>query len=300
MHIGLIDVDSKYPNLALMKISAYHKTIGNNVSWFSPLFPQYFDKVYASKVFTKSIINYVPADAIQGGSGYNYKTILPENIEHIYPDYSLYPNVDYAMGFLTRGCINKCPFCIVWKKEGILHKHAELEEFWNGQTKLMLLDNCLTDYKDAEKELLKIRDNDIKLNLTQGFNIRTIRPKIANILSEISLWKGKQWYFAWDNISDEKLVMKGLNILNTAGLKNWKFMCYVLVGFNSSPKEDLHRINTLEKMGIDPFVMCYVKTSYTKALAKWVNRKPLFKSTDFISYAKSRKDACYILPLLKP
>lgn len=286
MKIGLIDIDSKIPNVALMKISAYHKQLGDNVEFYTP-FKQY-DKVYASKVFkeTKSLIG-LPNGTIRGGSGFGLKNKLPKEIEHIYPDYSLY-DCDYAMGYLTRGCINNCEFCIVRKKEGILHKHAELEEFWNGQKHLMLLDNSLTDYKYADLELQKIIDNKIKLNLCQGFNVRTIKPEIAELLSKIKLWKGKQWHIAWDNIKDEKRIFKGINILNDAGIKNYKIMCYVLIGFNTTLDQDLYRINILNDFGIDPFVMPYCKNEYTHHLARWVNHKAIFNSVSFKDYMERK------------
>ncbi len=186
-------------------------------------------------------------------------------------------------GILTKNCI-------VPKKEGTLHKHADLEEFWKDQEKLMLLDNSLTDYKNANFILEKIRDLGIKLNLTQGFNIRTISLKTAKILSEIKLWRGKQWYIAWDNIHDEKQVFDGIKILNAAGIKNWKIMCYVLIGFNTSIKQDLYRINKLESIEIDPFVMSYIKNPYTRTIGKWCNRKQIFKQNpNFFEYVKNKK-----------
>ncbi len=288
MKIGLIDVDSKIPNLALMKLSAYHKKRGDTVKWWNAF--ENFDKVYASKIFTKTHYHYFPKNTIRGGSGIDLLNNLPNHIEHVYPDYSLY-NLDYAMGFVTRGCINRCPFCIVWRKEGLLRYNAPIEEFRNNQTNLMLLDNSITDCKKAIKELEKIRDLGIKLNLTQGFNVRTIKLETAKILAKIKLWKGKQWHIAWDNIKDEQKVFQGIKILNQAGIKNWKIMCYVLVNYNSSFKQDYYRIQTLEKKGIDPFVMIYRENPIspkTQALARWCNRKPLMKSCSFEKYYVSK------------
>jgi len=147
MKIGLYNVDSKIPNLALMKLSAFHKAQGNCVEWYSPLFHNEYDKIYASKVFTFSDNGYLKNDMIIGGSGWNLKCKLPEEIEHIYPDYSLYPKCDYSMGFLTRGCIRSCDYCIVPRKEGTIRKNADYFEFTKDQKRIMLLDNNILAYK---------------------------------------------------------------------------------------------------------------------------------------------------------
>lgn len=126
MRIGLIDVDghSNFPNLALMKLAAWHKDKGDSVEWYSPMFSGHMDKVYMSKVFTftPDFPYYIDADeVVKGGTGYkDYDTVLTDEIEHIFPDYSIYPDCDHAIGFLTRGCIRNCPWCVVPKKEGKL------------------------------------------------------------------------------------------------------------------------------------------------------------------------------------
>jgi hypothetical protein len=286
--IGLIDVDSKLPNLALMKLSAWHKQRGDDVKFWNAF--EHFDQIYASKVFTNTPDHYVPKDAIRGGSGYNQIPLM-DAMEHIYPDYSLY-KIDYAMGYLTRGCINKCPFCIVPQKEGILHRHAELSEFWHGQKELVLLDNALTDFKPAWKDLEFIRDQKIKLDLCQGFNVRTIKPDCAEILANIKLLH--QWRIAWDNIKDETLVMNGIHILNNAGIKNYRIMCYILVNYDSMFDQDLYRVKSIQKMGIDPFVMIYNRQNCAKKyqqLGKWCNRPQLRESCLFEEYIKEKREA---------
>jgi hypothetical protein len=284
--IGLIDVDSKYPNLALMKISAWYKSQNHNIKWWNAF--EVFDLIYASQVFTKSKNHYLPKNCVIGGSGVSLESRLSEEIEHIYPDYNLY-KIDYAMGYLTRGCINKCPFCIVWRKEGNLHKHAALQEFWHGQEKLMLLDNALTDYDHAEVELEQIRDEGLRLNLTQGFNIRTIKESTASILADIYMWeKYSQWHISWDNINEESMIRQGLDLLERVGIRPYKMMCYVLCGFNTTPDQDLYRIKQLKEWGIDPFVMPFRKSPYLNALTKWCNRKQLFGSCSFEQYAQSK------------
>lgn len=161
MKIGLLDVDGhNYPNLPLMKLSAYHKQNGDTVEWYDPLFGGHYDRVYQSKVFTftSDYEYFVNADeVIKSGTGYFYQkggTPLPDNIEHIYPDYSIYydsvpESKKTAYGFLTRGCHNNCPFCIVGKKEGLIsHKVADLSEFWSGQKYIELLDPNMFSCKD--------------------------------------------------------------------------------------------------------------------------------------------------------
>lgn len=287
MKIGLYDVDSKIPNLALMKLSTYHKQKLDIVKFWNAF--EHFDKVYASKIFDFSDKGYIPKNAICGGSGFNYKS-LPNEIEHCCPDYSLY-GIDYAMGYLTRGCINQCSFCIVPKKEGKLRKHAELTEFWNNQSNLLLLDNALTDCDCAAKDLSQIRDLGIHLDLCQGFNVRTIKHNIASILADIKLWKNGQWKIAWDDIDDEDAIMKGIELLNSVGIKNYRLMCYVLVNFDSTLDNDLYRINKLQEMKIDPFVMIFnryklPKNSIYHKLGKWCNRPQLRTTCSFLVYSK--------------
>lgn len=290
MKIGLVDVDSKIPNLALMKISAFHKQKGDEVKFWN--FFESFDKIYLSQIFTNSRFHYKTKNMVWGGSGISLETKLPDEIEHCYPDYNLY-DIEYAMGYITRGCVNKCSFCIVWRKEGKLHFHAPLEEFWDGQEKVMLLDNAITDSPLGIRELKKIQQKGIRLNLTQGFNVRKITPEKAEILAKIKLWKKKQWYIAWDFPKDRLKVLNGIEILNQAGIKNWKIMCYVLVNFNTTFDEDMNRIKELKKLGVDPFVMIYSGNPLKKkthALARWCNRKQLFNSCSFEEFFNQNKN----------
>jgi hypothetical protein len=286
MQVGLIDVDSKWPNLALMKLSAWHKNQGDRVKFWNAFEP--FDLVYASQIFSETHFPYYPRGCVIGGGGYSLETQLPPEIEHIYPDYGLY-KIDYAMGYITRGCINHCGFCIVPQKEGLLRFHAPLEEFWRTQDRVMLLDNAITDSPEGIKELEKCRQNGIRVNLTQGFNIRTMTRKIARVLAEIRLWEShSQWHFAWDDPQDENVVMQGIQILGSAGIPGPRLMCYVLVNYNTKIEEDLMRIERLEALAIDPFVMIYNKPHASQqhlALARWCNRPQLRHSCTFEGYA---------------
>ena len=198
MKIGLYDVDSKIPNLALMKLSAWHKQQGDYVEFYSPLFQ--YDRIYASKVFTFSDNGYLKNSMIKGGSGYNLTKKLPHYIEHLYPDYELY-KCEYAIGFITRGCIRNCPFCIVPKKEGKIRYNAPLEEFCKDQKEVMLLDNNILAYEHHLEELTILRDSKKKIDFNQGLDIRLITKENAKILREIKIWK--QIRFALD---DPKLI----------------------------------------------------------------------------------------------
>lgn len=281
IRIGLYDVDSTIPNLALMKLSAYYKSKGAKVEFYSP-FGGHYDKVYISKVFDFSILKYKPKGAIIGGSGYDLSVKLPNDIEHIYPDYSLY-DCDYAMGFITRGCPRKCSFCVVPEKEGKIQKVGGVNDFWKGQKKIKLLDNNLTAHPDCLDMLQELKDTKAKIDFSQGMDLRIMTPEIAESLSGVKLWK--QLHFAWDDIRLEKSIFKGLDCLVANGVKKYKIMVYILIGFDSTPEEDMYRIMKLREYGVDPFVMPFdKKNGYQRKLARWVNMKAVFKSVKWEHY----------------
>ena len=169
MKIGLIDVDShNFPNIALMKISAYHKAKGDDVEWWNGF--QAYDRVYKSKVFDETYsddVDYIinADEVIRGGTGYDLQNKLPEVIEHQYPDYDLYSGFENrAYGFLTRGCFRRCSFCIVSEKEGNTHTVADLDEFWRGQKEIVLMDSNITASKDCEKHFESLIKSKAKIN----------------------------------------------------------------------------------------------------------------------------------------
>lgn len=290
MKVGLIDVDSKMPNLALMKISAYHKKQNDNVEWYNPMFSDW-DKVYMSKIFdfTDDYMYPVKADEImRGGTGYSLKTKLPAEIEKQCPDYNLYANSgDYALGFTTRGCIRNCPFCLVPEKEGGIKAVADIYDFWTGQDKIKLLDNNLTAHDKHYKRVLRqLIDEEVEVDFSQGLDIRLITPEKARLLSKVKLWK--QIHFAFDFPGIEQKVREGIKILKENGVKAYKMMFYVLIGYNTEPEEDLYRVELLRSLGVDPFVMPYDKSDpYQKNFARWVNHKAIFKSVSWDEYRKT-------------
>ena len=282
IRIGLIDVDShNFPNLCLMKLSAYHKAQGHQVCFWSPLF--YFDVVYKSRVFTdtysKDNITVKNAgQVIKGGTGYGYGPDLPDEIEHSYPDYSLYPQYsETAYGFLSRGCPRGCGFCIVGGKEGRKsRKVADLSEFWRGQREIKLMDANLLACPDHEKLLLQLAKSRALVDFSQGLDIRLITRDNVALLNQV---RTKTVHFAWDN-PDEDLTRYFRQFLEWTSIRNPRLRrVYLLTNYGSTHEQDLYRVETLRQMGFDPYVMIYEKPTappITRHLQRWVNNKRLF------------------------
>ena len=292
MRIGLIDVDGhNFPNLPLMKLSAWHKKQGDSVEWYNPLFSGHMDKVYMSKVFsfTPDYQYFIDADeVVKGGTGYYYPDggeVLPEYVEHIYPDYSIYPELTYetAYGFLTRGCPRGCDFCIVGKKEGrCSSKVANLDEFWNGQKNIVLLDPNMfacRDWKDLSQQLI---DSRAWVDFSQGCDIRIMTDEKAEYMKRMKI---KQVHFAWDKYEDKYIVIPKFKAFKeTTGWDKRKLPVYVLVNFNTTLEQDLDRIYTLRDLGYLPYVMIYEKENLPKGhvirrLQRWVNMRAVFETT---------------------
>jgi len=292
MNVCLIDVDSKIPNLALMKCSTWHKQHGDTVKLgYDPMFDKP-DLCYVSKIFNFTPEpKYLPdCEIIRGGPAYDLKARLPfpDNGDRIMPDYELYrekfPKIDYAMGRFTRGCPNRCPWCVVPKMDGNkVHKVADLTDFWCGQKVVRLMDdNIMADEDIFELCCKECHDAGVKV-IWEALDIRLITLRTAKALATVK--QAKSIHFAWDGPSQDKYIKPGLDLLRSVGLKPWRFMFYVLVGFNTSPEYDMHRIMTLKELGANPFVMPYDKKDpYQKHLARWCNNKFVFKKTDFEHY----------------
>ena len=297
MKVGLIDVDGhNFPNLALMKISAWHKQRGDTVEWCFPL--DHYDIVYQSKVFDDTYspdIDWTPnADVIhKGGTGYGLENKLPDEIEHMYPDYSLYPELtkDTAYGFLTRGCPRHCAFCIVGDKEGLRStKVADLSEFWRGQKNIVLLDpNILACRRRDKYDLLQqLADSRAVVDFSQGLDIRLTNDYVAAALSKIRV---KRLHFAWDNADQDltpyfKRFTEAYNRKSSSGK-----VVYVLTNFNSTMEQNLYRIYTLRDLGYDPYVMVYDKPNAPQEirdLQRWVNNRFIFRKCKlFEDYERS-------------
>lgn len=309
MQIGLYDVDGhNFPNLALMKLSAWHKRQGDSVEFVLPL--KHYDKIYVSKVFGdeySKISDFVlQADEIvYGGTGFaitveNGKEVyhkdrdpnLPYEIEHICPDYSLYPDLTKgkAFGFLTRGCCNNCDFCIVSKKEGMCSKKvADLSEFWNGQKEIVLLDANILACKDRIELLNQLADSKAKVDFTQGLDARFITEEVAEIFAKIKIVRV---HFAFDFMKNEKAVIRGLRIYKEiVGTNDRNAIVYILTNFNTTIEEDLYRVNMVQEAGFLPDIRIYRKHTapqILRDLQRWANNRLLYRSCKFMDYVPRR------------
>lgn len=295
--IGLIDVDHhNFPNLALMKISAYHKAQGDEVEWYMP-FSERYDKVYVSKVFsfTPDYDLVINADEVQrGGTGYaikleNGKEVyhseldmpLPPEIENIYPDYSIYPMYtrDTAYGFLTRGCPRGCAFCHVVSKEGRCSiKVSDLSNFWGGQRNIILCDPNILACKDWKILLKQLEESKANVDFNQGLDIRMMTEEKIEALKRIKI---KEFHFAWDRYEDKDKVLPKFKLFSEKWGKKFShnMMIFVLVNFNTTIEQDLERIYTLRELGYWAYVMVYDKSHCNqiyKDMQRWVNNRILF------------------------
>lgn len=312
MRVGLIDVDGhNFPNLPLMKLSAWHKSQGDSVEWYEPLFHSIgepLDKVYMSKVFsdeyTEDYQYCVNAkEVIKGGTGYcisvvDEKEVFDESknfnlsyeVEHIYPDYELYPQYtkNTAYGFLTRGCCNNCGFCIVSQKEGLCsRKVADLSEFWRGQKNIKLLDPNLLACKDHMELLQQLVDSGAKVDFTQGLDARFINERNADLLSKINI---SMLHFAFDFMKNEERIIEGLKIAkNKLQISDRNVSVYMLTNYDTTIGQDLYRITKIREVGFMPDVRIYRKESLPKRhilrdLQRWCNNRFLYRSCEFLDY----------------
>ncbi len=316
MLIGLIDVDGHhFPNLALMRISAYHKARGDLVEWWQgDLF--YYDRVYMSKIFSSIYSHDMPepvncGEVIKGGTGYcitlrddgkehfdqSKNTKLPDEIEKMFPDYSIYPQYDFAVSMTSRGCPRGCSFCHVASKEGRCSvKVADVKDFWNGQKEIKVLDPNITACREKRDLLRQYKETGAWIDFTQGIDIRLTN---ADDIADLNSMKIKRLHFAWDNPNDN-LEDKFKAFSDQYAVKDYRRkIVYCLTNYeNVSTAEHieraLYRIYKLRECGFNPYVMIYNKPSASREirdLQRWCNNKIIFaRCKRFEDYKGGKND----------
>ena len=321
MKVGLIDVDShNFPNLALMKISAYHKSKGDEVDWCCPLL--HYDIVYTSKVFGDEYgvmdSTIIQADKIiYGGTGFAISIVdgkevyektndgeLPFEIEHTYPDYGLYPELtkDTAFGFLTRGCPNNCGYCVVSKKEGRESKKvADLTEFWSGQKNIKLMDANILACRQHLDLLNQLKDSGASIDFTQGLDARFVNENNLKLLQQMKI---KMIHFAFDFMDNKDRIVSGLKLAKEyLNLDDRNSVVYMLTNYDTNIKDDLWRVKKIGELGYLPDVRIYRKAALPKRhilrdLQRWCNNRLLYRSCNFFDYVP-RADGLAIREIYK-
>lgn len=288
MQVGLWNDSTHFPNLCSMKLSAYHKSIGDKTELYDE--NHSYDLIYASKIFTESKEpDFGDTPVIRGGSGYDLHNKLPDHIEHIYPDYSLYPDFKAALGVLTRGCprLNHAQsrggFCITPDKDGCrTRKVADLSEFWNGQKEIYLLDQNLLAASERKELLQQLIDSQATITFDGGMDVRFMNDEIIEMAKKL---KVKDWHFAWDD-PKENLESKFAKVAESGLVRKDKCGVYVLTNFWSTTEQDLHRIYTLRKYGYVPYVMIYDKQKFVIDNGRWKKGVEDLYSTEQLRHFK--------------
>lgn len=264
MKVGLIDIEPKIFNTAYMQIAYYHKQLGDTVEWAAPLEYGKYDKLYCSSIFDFTDKSQVPSNAICGGTGYSLTTELPFDCDL---DYSIYPKCKTSFVWFTRGCKRKCPWCVVPEKEGDLHWVRRKQLNPKGRY-ITIMDNDFFGNPDWENVIAWLGQIPVDI---QGIDVRTLTDAKCEALAGLRRWKNKRFKIAWDIPSEETKIRNGI-IMLTESMPASSLMCYVLIGFNTTLEQDLHRVRSLQGMRIDPYVMCIDRQDrHQKKFQRWVN-----------------------------
>lgn len=261
-------------------LTIWHKKQGDEITFYNSF--EKYDKVYSSKIFTWSNDFYLRGNIEKGGTGYNLFNVLPDEIEHICPDYDLY-ETDCSYGFLTRGCIRKCPWCIVPTKEGPIRPHAEIEEFLKHKN-VIIMDNNILACDHGIKQIEKIAKLGIKVDFNQGLDSRLIDDSVANLLSKIKWLHPLR--MACDSQEQIAPLIKAVTLLRWHNVRPIKYFVYVLV--TKELQEVIERIKIIKGMHLDPFAQPFRNgekpNKIQKDFARWVNHKAIFNSVSFENY----------------
>lgn len=288
--IGLIDIDSKIPNLALMKLSAWHKAQGDDVELTIPVLAPAYDKAYVSKVFVWTGLPEMQGNVEIGGTGWDVARTLPREAEAFCPDYDLYVGMDYSVGFLTRGCNRCCPWCIVPEKEGAIKPAADIEDFLRHK-RAILLDNNVLSHSWGINQIQKIAGMDVRVDFNQGLDARMIDQITAKLLARVKWIRAIR--LACDTQAMKSHIENAVKMLRGAGFKK-EIWCYLLVADNVDDAHD--RAEFLRGLGVTPFAQPYRDRNGTepnrqaKRFARWVNRREIFKTVAWKDYGKMEED----------
>lgn len=292
MRIALHDADkTNFPNLALMKISAWQKSRGGGVEWWNPL--EQYDTVYSSKVFTFTEEDpYLPDNTIKGGTGYGVYEDLPEEIDGMFPDYSIYPDIDYAIGYLTRGCIRKCPWCVVPKKEGYVKPYRYWTEVARPNKRdVVFMDNNVLALDFGIEQMKAMIGQNVRVDFNQGLDARLITPEVAEIISRLKWIRFIR--MSADTDAMLQVVLEKVDLLKRYGVKPYRIFVYVLVTDIESAER---RCIALKNAGVDVFAQPYrdftnniEPTPEQRWFARWVNLKQIFNSTKSFKEYDRRK-----------
>lgn len=321
MKIGLIDVDGHakkkkwgatiYPNLALCKIARFHRLQGDSVEWVIGF--KHYDRIYMSKVFNFSPDDTTAYDAdeiVKGGTGYDIKSQLPHAIDRLQPDYSIYPNIpkDTAYGFLTRGCPNKCPWCVVPRKEGKIRPYMDCDEIAiEGRTKLVLMDNNILASGDyAVQQMEKIIERGYRIDFNQALDARLVDDRFARLLAKIK-WIDRRIRFGCDTQGQIDDCMRAIEHINSYGYRGEYFL-YTMLNDNFQECyerlmywwEISHRAREEHKPNIYPYAQPYRDPDNPKRpipqwqrdMAQWVNKHQIFQMTDFMCFEPRKGFKC--------
>jgi len=292
-NIGLIQLDGKVPNIALMKIASFHASQGDSVEWWhGSLFP--YDKLYCSKIFSFSDDSLIPEDAVIGGTGYSVTKRLPEAMDILNHSggWFLYPQYPNHIGFSERGCRLNCSFCVVPEKDGRPSIDLSIKELLtnpHGEDRLVLLDDDFLGHPDSIDIFQELIDRKLQVCFSQGLNIRIITDQQASLLSQLTFmnmsFQYKRVTFAWDRYKDLKSIKAGFDRCISAGIKPYQMQFFVLIGYDSEQWQDRERVETIRKWGADPFVMAYQKDDYyQRRFQRWVNHRAIFNTVSFEDY----------------
>lgn len=283
MRVLLLNIDSKLPNIALKKIEMWHEQNGDEIVWDMPLMLGQADKAYSSCIFTKNagvVANYkgLYPELSVGGTGYDCSIKLPPDID------AMKPLINY--GFTTRGCIRHCEFCLVPQAEGNIHIVGDIYDIWDKASRSIVLydNNILALPEHFAKICGQLVKENISVDFNQALDIRLVTPRICELLETIKL--KNELRFSFDYPQLEGIVREKVALIKQYKIRKCIFF-FVLVGFNTSFEEDMHRLDVIKKLDGRAYVMRHENTPKERRyirMAQWANQFFTFKKYDFETF----------------